>query len=152
MPSPEDPTPIPITVADFKEIARRRLDKPVWDYYNAGADSETTINRNEEIYKEFVFMAEVQLSSAPSLTLTQGFIATSSSEKCLQRKHSDNNIRKTLRYPNSCCSHCISETGERKGGDRRSSGMPFSRNQLHPLYQCNDNHGRCHRSPASPRR
>lgn len=55
MPEPKSST-TPITVADFKEIARQRLEKPVWDYYNAGADDENTINRNEEIYKKCVFM------------------------------------------------------------------------------------------------
>ncbi len=53
MSRPQSPTVKPITVADFKEIARRRLEKPVWDYYNAGADDENTINRNEEIYKKY---------------------------------------------------------------------------------------------------
>lgn len=42
----------PITVADIKEIAKKRLDKPVWDYYITGADEEYTVRRNESIFQE----------------------------------------------------------------------------------------------------
>lgn len=62
MSKPESLTAKPITVADFKEIARRRLEKPVWDYYNAGADDENTINRNEQIYKKYESMDWVLLT------------------------------------------------------------------------------------------
>ncbi|BCS17402.1 alpha-hydroxy acid oxidase [Aspergillus puulaauensis] len=72
MPGPESPT-TPITVADFKEIARQRLEKPVWDYYNAGADDENTINRNEEIYKKVLLRPQVLRNVANVDTATTIF-------------------------------------------------------------------------------
>lgn len=44
--------PDPITVGDVKEIAKRRLDPAVWDYYTTGADDEQSVRRNEEIFQE----------------------------------------------------------------------------------------------------
>lgn len=48
----DEKTVDPITVAEVKEIARKRLDPGVWDYYITGADEEYSIRRNENAYRE----------------------------------------------------------------------------------------------------
>lgn len=45
--------PDPITVSDVKDIAKKRLDPAVWDYYTTGADEEQSVNRNELIFKKY---------------------------------------------------------------------------------------------------
>jgi len=42
----------PITIADVREIAQKRLDPAAWDYYITGADDEQTVVRNETIFKK----------------------------------------------------------------------------------------------------
>jgi hypothetical protein len=44
--------PDPITIADVREIAQKRLDPAAWDYYITGADDEQTVRRNETIFKK----------------------------------------------------------------------------------------------------
>lgn len=44
--------PDPVTVADVREIAQKRLDPAAWDYYITGADDEQTVARNETIFKK----------------------------------------------------------------------------------------------------
>lgn len=44
--------PDPITIADVREIAQKRLDPAAWDYYITGADGEQTVRRNETIFKK----------------------------------------------------------------------------------------------------
>jgi isopentenyl diphosphate isomerase/L-lactate dehydrogenase-like FMN-dependent dehydrogenase len=44
--------PDPITIADVKEIARKRLDPAAWEYYITGADDEQSVRRNETIFKK----------------------------------------------------------------------------------------------------
>lgn len=42
----------PITIADVKEIAKKRLDPAAWEYYITGADDEQSVRRNETIFKK----------------------------------------------------------------------------------------------------
>ena len=44
--------PDPVTIADVREIAQKRLDPAAWDYYITGADDEQTVVRNETIFKK----------------------------------------------------------------------------------------------------
>ena len=44
--------PDPITIADVKEIAKKRLDPAAWDYYITVADDEQSVRRNETIFKK----------------------------------------------------------------------------------------------------
>ena len=44
--------PDPVTIADVREIAQKRLDPAAWDYYITGADEEQTVVRNETIFKK----------------------------------------------------------------------------------------------------
>ena len=49
---PEIEMPDPVTIADVREIAQKRLDPAAWDYYITGADDEQTVVRNETIFKK----------------------------------------------------------------------------------------------------
>jgi hypothetical protein len=49
---PEIEMPDPVTIADVREIAQKRLDPAAWDYYITGADDEQTVRRNETIFKK----------------------------------------------------------------------------------------------------
>ncbi|GAB7331289.1 hypothetical protein MBLNU13_g02737t2 [Cladosporium sp. NU13] len=51
--------PDPVTVADVREIAQKRLDPAAWDYYITGADDEQTVARNETIFKKLLFRPQV---------------------------------------------------------------------------------------------
>lgn len=44
----------PMTIADVKEIARKKLHSDVWDYYVTGADDEQSVRRNEAIYSKYL--------------------------------------------------------------------------------------------------
>lgn len=44
--------PDPITIADVKDIAQKRLDPAAWEYYITGADEEHSVRRNETIFKK----------------------------------------------------------------------------------------------------
>ncbi|KAF2015231.1 FMN-dependent dehydrogenase [Aaosphaeria arxii CBS 175.79] len=44
----------PITIAEVKDIARKRLPNNVWQYYETGTDDEFLVERNEAIYKELL--------------------------------------------------------------------------------------------------
>ncbi|TKX21247.1 oxidase-like protein 2 [Elsinoe australis] len=55
----DEKTVDPITVAEVKEIARKRLDPGVWDYYITGADEEYSIRRNENAYRELLLRPRV---------------------------------------------------------------------------------------------
>lgn len=51
VPVVQSPTPpTPITIAEIKVLAQKKLPKQVWDYYITGADEEKTVARNEAIY------------------------------------------------------------------------------------------------------
>lgn len=43
---------MPITIADVKEIAKRKLRYPVWRYYVDGADAQISVLRNERVFDE----------------------------------------------------------------------------------------------------
>lgn len=45
----------PITIAEIKAIAKRKLPEPVWDYYTTGAEDEQTARRNEDVFHEYAF-------------------------------------------------------------------------------------------------
>jgi isopentenyl diphosphate isomerase/L-lactate dehydrogenase-like FMN-dependent dehydrogenase len=42
----------PITIADVKAIAQKRLSPSAWNYYTTGADEERTTRRNERVFEE----------------------------------------------------------------------------------------------------
>lgn len=44
--------PDPITIADVRAIAKKRLDPAAWEYYITGADDEQSVRRNETIFKK----------------------------------------------------------------------------------------------------
>ena len=46
-PGPDDP----ITLAEVASIAKTRIRKEVWDYYECGADSQTALHENEAAFK-----------------------------------------------------------------------------------------------------
>ncbi|KAH8880213.1 FMN-dependent dehydrogenase [Thozetella sp. PMI_491] len=54
---PADPTPI--TIADIKELARRRLTNEVWEYYITGSDDQKSAERNESIYEKVMLRPRV---------------------------------------------------------------------------------------------
>ena len=41
----------PITIAELAVIAKTKLKKEVWDYYECGADSQTVLRENEAAFK-----------------------------------------------------------------------------------------------------
>jgi L-lactate dehydrogenase (cytochrome) len=51
----------PLTIADFRQIARRRLPKFVFDYVDGGAGDETTMHRNEAALAQLHFHPRQQI-------------------------------------------------------------------------------------------
>jgi (S)-2-hydroxy-acid oxidase len=41
----------PITIAEIASIAKSRIKKEFWDYYDCGADSQTVLHDNEAAFK-----------------------------------------------------------------------------------------------------
>lgn len=44
----------PITIAELAAIAKTRLKRSVWDYYECGADSQTVLHENESTFNKQV--------------------------------------------------------------------------------------------------
>ncbi|KAF4456297.1 FMN-dependent dehydrogenase [Fusarium austroafricanum] len=49
----------PITIAEVKAIAERKLSKAAWKYYEDGADDQVTSKRNYDVYKDLVLRPRV---------------------------------------------------------------------------------------------
>jgi (S)-2-hydroxy-acid oxidase len=43
----------PITLSEVASIAKFRIKKEVWDYYDCGADSQTALHENEVAFKVY---------------------------------------------------------------------------------------------------
>ena len=41
----------PITLAEIASIAKTRIKKEFWDYYECGADTQTVLHENEAAFK-----------------------------------------------------------------------------------------------------
>jgi (S)-2-hydroxy-acid oxidase len=41
----------PITLSEVASIAKTRIRKEVWDYYECGADTQTALHENEAAFK-----------------------------------------------------------------------------------------------------
>ncbi|WQF81197.1 Putative FMN-dependent dehydrogenase, FMN-dependent alpha-hydroxy acid dehydrogenase, active [Colletotrichum destructivum] len=51
--------PEPVNVADVHKIAKEKLSKPVWDYYQTGADDEYTLERNHTAYNDILLRPQM---------------------------------------------------------------------------------------------
>src|SRR5687767_4348225 len=40
----------PVSIEGYRELARRRLPRPLFDYLDGGAESESTLRRNRAVY------------------------------------------------------------------------------------------------------
>ena len=46
----------PVTIADLRELARRRLPRMVFDFVDGGAEDEITLRRNEAVFSDFTLL------------------------------------------------------------------------------------------------
>src|SRR5262245_19848307 len=46
-------------IADLRELARRRLPRPIFDYIDGGADDELTLQRNSSAFADYELIPDV---------------------------------------------------------------------------------------------
>jgi len=66
----ENATIDPITLSEVASIAKSRIKKDVWDYYECGADSQTALHENEAAFKAsalHIFVPSTSIDSFPAL-------------------------------------------------------------------------------------
>ncbi|MDB4968225.1 MAG: (S)-2-hydroxy-acid oxidase [Myxococcales bacterium] len=63
-----------LTLADFRRLARARLEPMTWDYYRSGADGETTLRENRRAYGRWQIWPRVlvDVSERPLATTVLG--------------------------------------------------------------------------------
>ncbi len=63
--------PLPVTIADFEEIARERLSPMAYGYYRSGADEEHTLRRNRTAWERYAIWYRTLVDvSAPKTAST----------------------------------------------------------------------------------
>jgi hypothetical protein len=62
-----DSAPQSITVDEARQVAQAKLKGHIWDYCVTGADAETNVRRNQEIYAKYVLALK---ASKTRLTLS----------------------------------------------------------------------------------
>lgn len=60
-------------LADVRELARRRVPKPVFDYVEGGADEEWSLVRNRQAFERWELVPQAPVDVAPTTTLSTLF-------------------------------------------------------------------------------
>jgi isopentenyl diphosphate isomerase/L-lactate dehydrogenase-like FMN-dependent dehydrogenase len=75
----------PLTIADFRRIAQRRLPKFVFDYADGGAGDETTMHLNRAAFARLRFHPRQQIEPQVSATPPTSS-STTAAMGCSQRR------------------------------------------------------------------